>query len=169
MGEAGEGVIEFVYLMNFLSTRQILHQLDFLVKWHFPSSPKGYKMPYVKTKVSEWLEKDILNWQASEGKKKKKAQYADHIGVSESTLNNWIYKGTRPELEQVLKIASKRGPGIYDAMDISRPNPLLQIVIDNWGILPDELQSRIAEQVQNASSRRAAKKNDFGVGKSKRE
>lgn len=125
-------------------------------------------MPCVKTQVSAWLEQDFLDWQASEREKKTREEHAGLFGVSLSTYNNWLHKGKLPSADNVKAIASKRGPGIYDAMGWPRPNPLLQIVIDGWDVLENGLQEKIAEMVANAQQRGATKDSHSRVGKSKR-
>lgn len=125
-------------------------------------------MPCVKTQVAQWLEKDILAWGLEQGHKKTQKEYAAHLEIGYDTLQSWLNKGIMPTADNVRAIASKRGPGIYDAMGWPRPNPLLQIVIDGWEVLENGLQQKIAEMVRNAQQQGATRDGHTRVGKSKR-
>lgn len=99
-----------------------------------------------RTDVAKWLEQEFLSWQAQQGESKTVTEFAKFLGVSRNTLNNWLNRGQNPEGDNIGLIASRLGPGIYDAMGIPRPDPDLQVVISSWGAVPKGARRRLAEE-----------------------
>ncbi len=91
-----------------------------------------------ETKVALWLENKFREWRAQQSSRKAGiTQFAEYLGVSRNTINNWMLKGQRPEGENVQRIAEKLGVEIYDILGLHRPDPKLQEVIRNWSEAPE--------------------------------
>lgn len=121
-----------------------------------------------KGAVGNWLEEQFLAWQHGLKKKQTMTAFADYLGVGRDTLNKWVSGARLPTGESVDMLASKLGPEIYDLLGIPRPDPLLKIVIEKWGQLPDEVRTEIAEFVQRAEARGTVERRGKGVDKTKR-
>jgi hypothetical protein len=106
--------------------------------------------------TKDWLDLKFREWR--NGQKRGEdtvARFANFVGVSRNTMNNWLNRGQTPGDESADLIATKLGPEIYDLLGLPRPDPLLQLVIERWGQLSDEVRSEIAEVVQRAEARGA--------------
>jgi|GEM_PF-6379234 len=91
-----------------------------------------------ETKVAIWLDSKFREWRAQQlSRRAGITQFAEYLGVSRNTLNNWMLKGQTPAGENVQRIAEKFGLEIYDLLGLQRPDPKLQAVIRNWSEAPD--------------------------------
>lgn len=89
-----------------------------------------------KTALSEWLEKQYLTWQLREGRGTI-GEFAQWLGVSRNTYNNWTSRGQVPRGKYLTMLARQLGPEIYDVLGVPRPDPRLQQIISQWGSLPE--------------------------------
>jgi len=119
-----------------------------------------------------WINRQFVLWQAKEGKRKTIDEFAAYIGISRPLLNMWMNGNRKPGTENIKLLEEIFGMEVYDALDLSRPNPHLQVVNRVWEFLPEELQKRISDEaveyetknisgrVQKVSKQRKARKSN---------
>jgi len=101
-----------------------------------------------KSAFSSLLLKYFLNWQAKQGKRASLNDFADLLGYSRPTISMWL-NGTRiPGLGAIEHLASIIGLEVYDALNLTRPNPLLQKLSKIWENIPAEKQQQLAEEAE---------------------
>lgn len=104
----------------------------------------------------EWLEGKYREWRNERPRSEDSIElFANHVGVSRNTMNNWLNRGQTPGVGSAGLLASKLGPEIYDLLGIQRPDPLLQVVIERWPYLTNEQKQGIAQQAEIVESRTA--------------
>ena len=94
------------------------------------------------------LERKYLEWQIEIGERKSQAAFATLIGVSRASLTMWMNGVHLPERESVEKLAALLGPEIYDALNLTRPNPYLQKINQIFERLSPEHQQKLAEDAE---------------------
>lgn len=122
---------------------------------------------FVSTETKAWLEQKFREWRDTQTRRGGTVKgFAAHVGVSLSTMNNWLNRGQTPDVESVGKLAPL-GMEIYDLMSLPRPDPLLQVVVQYWGRLPDDIKQEIVEAVERAEARGVAGSGDRGMASPK--
>ena len=114
--------------------------------------PSDQKAEQRKSAVARFLLDAFLDWQRASGEPKSQLAFAEHLGLKRSTLTKLLSgRVDTPERDTVELIAARCGPGIYDAPGMERPDPLLQVVIANWGALSREQRDEISAWLGVAS------------------
>lgn len=107
--------------------------------------PSDQKTERSKSPVALFLLGAFLDWQRASGEPKSQLEFSEYLGLKRSTLTKLLSgRVDVPERDTVEKIAARCGPGIYDALGLPRPDPLLQVVIANWGALSREQRDEIS-------------------------
>lgn len=80
------------------------------------------------TKFREYLESKYQEWRIQQIKKGNKTkdtltEFSKYIGVSQSTMSAWMLGTRTPDEINIHKLGRKLGLGIYDSLDIPRPDP----------------------------------------------
>jgi len=101
----------------------------------------------LEMKFSQYLTGKFLEWQSQQGERKTVAEFARWIGVKQSSVSMWWNNVNEPSGESVRLLANRFGLEIYDILGLDRPNESLYYVQTNWEKLPDDMQSKIKEQV----------------------
>lgn len=72
---------------------------------------------------SEFITKKYIDWRGDEtGNKKSISRYArDVIGVTPQLFSEWMNRGKKPDRKNILKLAEKLGPRVYDVLGLPRP------------------------------------------------
>lgn len=99
-----------------------------------------------------WINKKFVLWQAEKGERKTIEEFAAYLGISRPLLNMWMNGNRRPGVENIKILEEVFGIEVYDALDLPRPNPYLQIVNRAWNHLSEELQIKISQEVENNAS-----------------
>ena len=102
-------------------------------------------MPFMR--FPEYLETKFLEWQTKQGKRKTLEEFAAFLGVSRPLLNMWMNGSRKPGKENVRLLSAVFGLGIYEILDLPKPDPLYAYTERNWNNLPEKEQKRIAEIV----------------------
>lgn len=103
---------------------------------------KSYDIYMVKT-FGEWLFDKQLDYERSKRRRVNQTEFANHIGVSQATLSNWLNEATRPSAEAALKLAAKFDD--YEVMDLlDYPNPI--VTADNFFMPINELLIQFPEE-----------------------
>ena len=82
------------------------------------------------------------------GERKSLKEFASLIGVSRSALSMWLNGDHLPDRERAGKLAQIFGPEVYDLLNMSSHDPLLQYVTANWERLPEDVRHRIGELIE---------------------
>lgn len=69
---------------------------------------------------SDWLNKKFVEYRGDT--RRTISDFAAHIGVRQPVMSNWMKKGgNTPKNKNLLRIAEKLGPEVYDVLDLPRP------------------------------------------------
>lgn len=93
--------------------------------------------------LASWLEAHFLKWQLNRGRGTITG-FAEWLGVSRNTYNNWTTRGQTPSDAHLRLLAERLGTDVYDVVGQPRPDPRLQQIITNWGQLPDYARDLLA-------------------------
>jgi transcriptional regulator with XRE-family HTH domain len=94
------------------------------------------------------LERKFLEWQIEQGERKSQAEFANLVGVSRAAFTMWLNGKHLPDRESAVKLANYLGPEILDALDLPRPDPLLQSINSRWSNLPADKQQKLAKDAE---------------------
>ena len=86
-------------------------------------------------KFAQYLEIKFLEWQRQQGGRKTVKQFAEFVGVSQSSISMWWHGERVPEGENIRKIADKLGLEVYDVLGIPRPDEDLHYLQSIWNEL----------------------------------
>ena len=100
------------------------------------------------SKFSEWMTKQFVEWQAEQGTRKTLEEFSVYVGVSRPLINMWMNGNQKPGAENIKLLDELFGNGIYDALDLPRPNPHLQKINRLWEFLPEEIQIKLAKETE---------------------
>ena len=113
----------------------------------------------------QWINRKFVEWQAHLGKRKTIEEFAIYLGISRPLLNMWMNGNKKPGRENIKLLAETFGNDIYDIMGLPRPNPYLQIAIQNWEFISEEKQEQISRQIAEEAAKYEAKKSSERVQK----
>ncbi len=99
-----------------------------------------------KSKVAIWINKKFLEWQLDQERSASQVEFAEYIGVSESTFSTWINDLQPPGKHSADLIAAKLGPEIYDLLGMARPDT---IPLDQ---LPHAVRERLSAAIYEVNS-----------------
>lgn len=71
--------------------------------------------------IKRWLNEKFLEWSQEEGERKTIREFSIYLDVHESLLARWMAGKILPGNENVIKLANKLGPIIYDLLEWERP------------------------------------------------
>lgn len=101
--------------------------------------------------MSTWSKFILLKMQEREkelGRRVTNKEFGEWLNVSASTISQWVNGKYPPSLDIVPHIAEKLGPGVYDVLNLSRPDPELRYINNRWDNLPDDARRQIHEIVE---------------------
>ena len=106
----------------------------------------------------QFLESKFLEWQQKQGGRRTVADFANWIGVKQSTLSMWWNSGVDPSGESIRLIAKKLGLEVYDVLGIPRPDADLHYLQQHWDDLSPEARRAIREAAEEFSTKNEAKR-----------
>lgn len=109
--------------------------------------------------VSRWLDKKFLDWQYQQGGSRTLTEFADWLGIPQSSLSNYMTGFRAPNEKAAYKLGAKLGWEIFDLLGLQRPDPLLQLITSLWDDIPEEKQKELADE-----ARMMAEENKRGRG-----
>ena len=116
---------------------------------------------------SQFLEMKFLEWQRREGGRRTVKEFAEYIGVSQSTISTWWNEDRKPEGENLLRLSLKLGVEVYDVLGKERPDIDLHYIQSIWEDLPSESRQAIREQAAKYAAQNQSKKENATRRKSK--
>ncbi len=99
----------------------------------------------------EWLIQKFQDWEQAQGRSQSYYAFARFLGVSQSDLVLWMEGTATPKGDDVLALADKLGPEIYDTLQMVRPNTQNQRMIAAFPGLPAGLRDRLSGAVWEAN------------------
>jgi len=70
--------------------------------------------------IKQYLDDEYWKWQSGD-RKKTLIQFAEYLGVEYGALTSWMSGIRKPKYENVVKLAEKLGPDVYDTTGFARP------------------------------------------------
>lgn len=74
-----------------------------------------------RTTVATWLNDQFLTWMNQEQEHKTITAFAEYLEVDRNLLGQWLNGRIVPSNANVIRIANKFGPEIYDLLEWPRP------------------------------------------------
>lgn len=93
--------------------------------------------------LKDWLNLKFNDWEKTQGHSQSYYAFARHLQVSQSGLSQWMTGGSIPAGEDLLNLASKLGPEIYDVLGLPRPNAEVQRITVSFASLPTDIRQRL--------------------------
>lgn len=100
--------------------------------------------------VKDWLNQKFIEWEKAEGRRQSYYAFARFLGVSQSGLGQWMAGSGSPSGGDLLVIADKLGPEIYDLLGLPRPNAEVQRVTVSFASLPADMRERLTNAISEA-------------------
>lgn len=114
-----------------------------------------------------WLERQYIEWQRGRGKRGTITEFAEWLGVSRGTYNNWIIKKQTPGGDSLVLLGEKLGWEIYDIVGEPRPHPVQQLTVKMWGKLTDD-EIRAIERIVKRAEKRSSEAPTNGAAEPER-
>lgn len=84
-----------------------------------PAKKKDRPVKYPK--LAAYMKKQFLAWQADTGEIEELQGFANHLGINENYVGKYLRGDHRPTDDNVIRIANKLGPEIYDILGWVKP------------------------------------------------
>lgn len=97
--------------------------------------------------VKEWFTQKFIAWENTQGGRQSYYAFARYLGVSQSGLGAWMNGDSAPGGEDLILIAGKLGPEVYDVIGLPRPNAEVQRVTVSFASLPPDLRQRLTSAI----------------------
>lgn len=101
-----------------------------------------------KIEFSDWLVNKYIDWQKANGKRKTVKDFSNWIGVSPGLMSHWMKGIRRPSTKMAPLIAERCGPEVYDALDLARPDPEINLVMQNWYLLTENTRKSVLLEIE---------------------
>ena len=95
----------------------------------------------------EWLEEKYKDWEKNQEGKQSYYTFARYLDVGHSSLTLWIAGAAAPEGDDLVLLASKLGPEVYDHLNLAKPTSPLGMITASFNLLPAAFQSRLANAI----------------------
>jgi hypothetical protein len=100
--------------------------------------------------IQDWLNQKFNEWEKAQGRKQSYYAFARYLEVSQSGLGQWMVGSSTPGGDDLLNIASKLGPEVYDVLGLPRPNAEVQRVTVSFASLPPDIRQRLTNAIVEA-------------------
>lgn len=107
----------------------------------------------------QFLEGKYLEWQQREGGRKTVFEFAEYLGVSQSTVSTWWNETRMPQGDNIRKLAAKLGLEVYDVLGLPRPDEDLFYLQSVWDELTPEIRRAIKLEVKGYAERNEQRRN----------
>lgn len=97
--------------------------------------------------VKDWLNQKFVEWERSQGGRQSYYAFARFLGVSQSGLGSWMTGGSVPGGDDLIALADKLGPEVYEVLGLPRPNADVQRVTVSFASLPPDLRQRLTNAI----------------------
>ena len=107
--------------------------------------------------LQELLTEKYLEYVNQRRRKVGDNEYARYLGVSVGSYNQWINGNRLPSYDNVIKLAAKLGPRVFDVLGYERvmvvADPQLIFIAERWRLLDNETREQIKDHVREESER----------------
>ncbi len=102
--------------------------------------------------AQDWLNQKFLEWEKTQGRKQSYYAFARYLEVSQSGLGQWMTGASAPGGDDLLAIANKLGPEVYDVLGLPRPNAEVQRLTVSFANLPPDIRQRLANAIAESDT-----------------
>ena len=88
------------------------------------------------------------------GRRVTNKEFGEMLGVSASTISQWVNGKYPPSAELVPMLADRLGLEVYEVLGYARPEPELRYISRNWENLPEDARRQIREIVDRYVERK---------------
>jgi transcriptional regulator with XRE-family HTH domain len=85
-------------------------------------------------------------------------EFARYLGVSVGSYNQWINGNRLPSYDNVIKLAAKLGPRVFDVLGYERvmvvADPQLLFIAERWGLLEHDTRQQIIDHIREETTGR---------------
>jgi transcriptional regulator with XRE-family HTH domain len=93
-------------------------------------------------------------------------EFARYLGVSVGSYNQWINGNRLPSYDNVIKLAAKLGPRVFDVLGYDRvmviADPEIIFIAERWGLLENDTRKQIIEHIREETTPRKEIVNSTG-------
>lgn len=120
----------------------------------------------MKSKFSNWLERQYIEWQIQAGHRKTISEFAEWLGFRQSIVSLWMNGDRTPGHDSADRLALRLGSQVYDLLGLT-PSDLRRVHIDEvLKYLTDDQINNIVNQVdrylrENSQDYDTSSKNDL--------
>jgi transcriptional regulator with XRE-family HTH domain len=93
--------------------------------------------------LKDWLNQKFIEWEKAQGRSQSYYAFARYLEVTQSGLSQWMTGGSVPAGEDLLNLASKLGPEIYDVLGTPRPGADAKRMSVSLIALPADIRKRL--------------------------
>lgn len=104
--------------------------------------------------IPKFLNRKFLEWQLEGGYSRTQSEFAEYLGVSQSTLNHWMIGRRKPDYENAMKLSKKLGDEILLINGFLPADPELQKIVRSWNKLDENAKGTILKTISNNEERR---------------
>ena len=97
--------------------------------------------------VKDWLNQKFIDWEKAQGGRQSTYAFARYLEVGQSGLASWMSGNGAPGGEDLLSIANKLGPEIYDVIGMPRPSAEAQRLTVSINTLPPDIRDNLTRAV----------------------
>ncbi len=97
--------------------------------------------------LADWLKLKFAERQAAQGQPMTRRAFADYLGLDPTYLHKFMQGKNHPGRANVIKIAARLGPEIYDLLGLERPEPDLEYVLAQWEALSASARRAITDLI----------------------
>src|SRR5512142_2270255 len=97
--------------------------------------------------VKDWLNQKFVEWEKAQGHKQSYYAFSRYLEVSQSGLGQWMIGNGAPSGDDLLNIANKLGPEIYDILGLPRPNAEVQRLTVSCASMPPDIRQRLTSAI----------------------
>jgi hypothetical protein len=101
----------------------------------------------VKSDFSQWLERQYLAWQASEGKRRTIGEFSSWLGFKQPIVTMWMNGDRKPGQASADRLAIKLGGEVYALLGLQPSDNRLVNIQANWPHLTDAQRASLDQLV----------------------
>jgi hypothetical protein len=100
--------------------------------------------------LKDWLTQKFEQWERDQGGRQSYYAFARYLEVSQSGLGQWMVGAGVPAGDDLLNIAKKLGPDVYDLLGLPRPNADVERLTVSFASLPPDIRENLNNAIAEA-------------------
>jgi hypothetical protein len=97
--------------------------------------------------IKDWLNQKFIEWEKMQSHKQSYYAFARYLEVSQSGLGQWMAGSGVPSGDDLLNLARKLGPEVFDVMGLPRPNAEAQRLTVSFASLPPDMRDNLSKAI----------------------